>query len=202
MFRFGRRQERATAPASPLPDDARRLHLRFVGQVQGVGFRYFVLRAAAALGIGGWVRNCCDGSVEMYLHGEQAAVEQLLQKIRAGTPMFCATSSRRSLFLAISHASSTSKWCLSCSANCFPMPLLAPVITAIFMGLYRLTIANFRRRACLPAKGHCRRYFRDLRSAFGLRRTKSFRRLWGHRPRYFRCRRKRQAKRVCPTRKF
>lgn len=55
------------------------------GRVQGVGFRYFVLRAAAALGVGGWVRNCCDGSVEMYLHGEQAAVEQLLQKIRAGT---------------------------------------------------------------------------------------------------------------------
>ena len=38
------------------------------GRVQGVGFRYFVLREATQRGIGGWVRNCEDGSVQMLLH--------------------------------------------------------------------------------------------------------------------------------------
>ena len=33
------------------------------GRVQGVGFRYFVLREATQRGIGGWVRNCEDLSL-------------------------------------------------------------------------------------------------------------------------------------------
>lgn len=37
------------------------------GRVQGVGFRYFVLREATQRGIGGWVCNCEDGSVQMLL---------------------------------------------------------------------------------------------------------------------------------------
>lgn len=55
------------------------------GRVQGVGFRYFVLREATRRGIGGWVRNCEDGSVQMLLQGEEQAVQQLLQLIRQGT---------------------------------------------------------------------------------------------------------------------
>ena len=35
--------------------------------------------------IGGWVRNCDDGSVDMYLNGDREAVEQLLRKIRKGS---------------------------------------------------------------------------------------------------------------------
>ena len=38
-----------------------------------------------ALQIGGWVRNCDDGSVDMYLNGDREAVEQLLRKIRKGS---------------------------------------------------------------------------------------------------------------------
>lgn len=48
------------------------------GRVQGVGFRYFVLREATQRGIGGWVRNCEDGSVQMLLQGEEEAVQLLL----------------------------------------------------------------------------------------------------------------------------
>ena len=35
--------------------------------------------------IGGWVRNCEDGSVQMLLQGEEEAVQLLLQRIREGT---------------------------------------------------------------------------------------------------------------------
>ena len=69
MFWFGRRQERATAPADPLPDDARRLHLRFVGQVQGVGFRWTSMGVARDLGLTGWVKNELDGSVTAEIQG-------------------------------------------------------------------------------------------------------------------------------------
>lgn len=48
------------------------------GRVQGVGFRYFVLREATQRGIGGWVCNCEDGSVQMLLQGEEEAVQLLL----------------------------------------------------------------------------------------------------------------------------
>lgn len=55
------------------------------GRVQGVGFRYYVLRAANALGLDGWVRNRDDGSVELVVQGEKEQVQQLLQTVRQGT---------------------------------------------------------------------------------------------------------------------
>jgi acylphosphatase len=45
---------------------------RVRGRVQGVGFRYFVEHAAAALGVTGWVRNLDDGDVEVYAAGNSA----------------------------------------------------------------------------------------------------------------------------------
>lgn len=60
-------------------------YARACGRVQGVGFRCFVQYSAVALQIGGWVRNCDDGSVDMYLNGDREAVEQLLRKIRKGS---------------------------------------------------------------------------------------------------------------------
>ena len=54
---------------------ARRYRVR--GQVQGVGFRYFVTQSANALGIRGWVRNDDDGSVEVYAVGTTAQLSEL-----------------------------------------------------------------------------------------------------------------------------
>ena len=54
-------------------------------RVQGGGFRYLVLREATRRGIGGWVRYCEDGSVQMLLQGEEQAVQLLMQLIRDGT---------------------------------------------------------------------------------------------------------------------
>lgn len=54
------------------------------GQVQGVGFRAFILRRATALGLDGWVRNRRDGSVEITVIGETTAVDALLEQAAEG----------------------------------------------------------------------------------------------------------------------
>jgi acylphosphatase len=64
-----------------------RLHARVEGRVQGVGFRYFVLETAQALGVSGWVRNRWDESVEVMAEGERAALERLLDALRRGPRM-------------------------------------------------------------------------------------------------------------------
>ena len=76
MMGFFQRRGRAveTAAGSPLPEDARRLRLRFVGQVQGVGFRWTTLKVAEDLGLTGWVRNERDGSVRAEIQGESSHV--------------------------------------------------------------------------------------------------------------------------------
>jgi acylphosphatase len=43
--------------------------------VQGVGFRFYAQREAAKLHLSGYVRNLCDGRVEVYALGE---AEQLV----------------------------------------------------------------------------------------------------------------------------
>lgn len=47
------------------------------GRVQGVGYRYFVLRHAQELGLAGFARNQPDGSVEVLAEGEPAALGKL-----------------------------------------------------------------------------------------------------------------------------
>ena len=62
------------------------MSVRFLvtGRVQGVGFRWFVLKRARALGLGGYVRNREDGSVEVVVLGEPAAVEELAAALAEG----------------------------------------------------------------------------------------------------------------------
>jgi acylphosphatase len=52
--------------------------------VQGVGFRYFVMREARAAGLCGFVRNLADGRVEFLLQGRAQAVGAVVEKIRLG----------------------------------------------------------------------------------------------------------------------
>jgi acylphosphatase len=62
------------------------LHLRIEGRVQGVGFRWYVVREARTLGLGGRVRNCADGAVELDAEGPDDALRQLLDAVRRGPP--------------------------------------------------------------------------------------------------------------------
>jgi len=50
---------------------------RVRGRVQGVGFRYFVERAAIAMGLNGWVRNDDDGTVQVYAIGNREQLAEL-----------------------------------------------------------------------------------------------------------------------------
>ena len=56
------------------------------GQVQGVGYRYFAIRAARELGLNGWVRNLSDGRVEAYAAGPARLLEDFEARLRLGPP--------------------------------------------------------------------------------------------------------------------
>jgi acylphosphatase len=62
------------------------VRLKIRGRVQGVGFRYAMQSEAARRGLGGWVRNRRDGSVEALVQGDASAVEALVDWARRGPP--------------------------------------------------------------------------------------------------------------------
>ena len=63
-----------------------RLDATVIGRVQGVGFRWFVLREAMALRLDGWVANTRDGSVQCVAEGLRPDLELLLERLREGPP--------------------------------------------------------------------------------------------------------------------
>jgi acylphosphatase len=54
------------------------------GRVQGVGFRVFVEDTAQRVGVGGWVRNRRDGTVEAVFAGPEPSVTAALEACRTG----------------------------------------------------------------------------------------------------------------------
>jgi len=64
--------------------DAVRLEAVVRGRVQGVGFRYWVVRRAQDLGLTGWVANELDGSVRCVAEGATAALDDLETLLRLG----------------------------------------------------------------------------------------------------------------------
>jgi acylphosphatase len=54
------------------------------GEVQGVGFRYFVVQRGLALGLRGYARNESNGDVEVLAQGTRPSLERLLTLLRQG----------------------------------------------------------------------------------------------------------------------
>jgi acylphosphatase len=63
------------------------LKAEIVGDVQGVGFRYFAQSHARRLGLEGYVRNRYDGAVEVEAEGGAEALEGFLDLLRRGPRM-------------------------------------------------------------------------------------------------------------------
>ncbi len=61
-------------------------HLFAHGRVQGVGYRAACADRAIALGLGGWVRNRVDGTVEVLASGPRDRLDALRQWMEAGPP--------------------------------------------------------------------------------------------------------------------
>lgn len=54
------------------------------GRVQGVGYRYFVLRQADLLGLSGFARNRADGAVEVVAEGTEVVLADFEGRLREG----------------------------------------------------------------------------------------------------------------------
>ena len=61
-------------------------HIVISGQVQGVGFRYWLYKAAIQRNIDGWVRNKISGEVEALLIGNDVKINNLIKLCEKGPP--------------------------------------------------------------------------------------------------------------------
>ena len=75
----------ATDRRGRVTSDQVRLEATARGRVQGVGFRYFVLRRGMELGLTGWVANESDGSVRCVAEGPRSDLEALLESMERRT---------------------------------------------------------------------------------------------------------------------
>ena len=59
-------------------------HIVISGKVQGVGFRYWLYKAAKQRNIDGWVRNKISGEVEALLVGNDMEINKLIKLCKKG----------------------------------------------------------------------------------------------------------------------
>jgi acylphosphatase len=69
-----------------LDEDICRAEIRVAGLVQGVGFRYFVMREAERLDVVGWTQNLPSGEVYIVAEGTRTALQQLASRLQQGPP--------------------------------------------------------------------------------------------------------------------
>ena len=61
-------------------------HIIISGKVQGVGFRYWLYKAAIQRKIDGWVKNKISGEVEALLIGNDVNINNLIALCKKGPP--------------------------------------------------------------------------------------------------------------------
>lgn len=54
------------------------------GLVQGVGFRYFVIRRAQRLGLKGYTKNLYTGEVLTEVEGNEGLIHELIKELKVG----------------------------------------------------------------------------------------------------------------------
>ncbi len=55
-----------------------------IGHVQGVGYRYFVLKNARQLNLKGFAKNLWDGNVQVVAEGEKENIYSLIDALKQG----------------------------------------------------------------------------------------------------------------------
>ena len=61
--------------------------IKIRGRVQGIGFRRWAVKKAQEIGgLSGWVHNEADGTVEIRMRGEEAAVDAMILACQDGSP--------------------------------------------------------------------------------------------------------------------
>ena len=61
-------------------------HIIISGKVQGVGFRYWLYKAAIQRKVDGWVKNKISGEVEALLVGKDVDINNLIALCKKGPP--------------------------------------------------------------------------------------------------------------------
>lgn len=67
-----------------MPENELRAEILVNGLVQGVGFRYFVLRNAKELNLNGYVKNLYTGEVLTVVEGPKYLIEDLFKRLKIG----------------------------------------------------------------------------------------------------------------------
>jgi len=62
-------------------------HIIISGKVQGVGFRYWLYKAAMQRKIDGWVKNKISGEVEALVIGNDTDINNLIKLCKKGPPL-------------------------------------------------------------------------------------------------------------------
>lgn len=86
------------ASGTPLANPTKRVRIRILGAVQGVGFRPFVYRLATGMGLNGWVRNSSRG-VFVEAEGGEDKLGDFLHRLEAEKPPRAFIQSLESAFL-------------------------------------------------------------------------------------------------------
>lgn len=60
-------------------------HLFISGMVQGVGYRWFVMRKAKEYKLNGYVRNLYDGDVDVEVEGDRGLIIDFAEELKVGS---------------------------------------------------------------------------------------------------------------------
>jgi acylphosphatase len=87
-MRWWSRDDRSTGETGPVNgrDEQARVVVRVDGRVQGVGFRWYVQRAANSMDLAGTATNLADGSVEVVAEGRRQDCERLVRLLDSDRP--------------------------------------------------------------------------------------------------------------------